>query len=218
MEKQTSPSDLYALVGAKALEIEEELKLLNRWQYDSLPAEKFENMGAFGSNTMAFEQWLQFILIPRIRQIGRDHDEFPSDSMLGAYAVRVFDGDHEATRLHELLCDIDQLITSREDYIQRHQDEAERQVRPDTVSMGDTAIPPVIYTLAELLPQFEGDDLESQLQTYDTFLSILSPSVRPAIAELLLKAAKSTTNPASKQRIELAAQSVSKGGRAAEPL
>ena len=78
-------------------------------------------------------------------------------------------------------------------------------------------IPPVIYTLAELLPQFEGDDLESQLQTYDTFLSILAPSVRPAISELLKKAARSTSNPVSKQRIEQAARSIELGGRAAEP-
>ena len=217
MEKKSPAPDLHTLISEKAEDVELELKRLNRWQSEMLPAEKFENMGAFGSNTMAFEQWLQFILIPRIRQIVRDHDEFPSDSMLGTYAVRVFDGDHEATRLIGLLCAIDQLITSREDYIQLHQDAGEN-LRPETVSMGDSTIPPVIYTLAELLPQFEGDDLESQLQTYDTFLSILSTSVRPAIAELLLKAAKSTSNPASKLRIELAAQSVSQGGRAAEPL
>lgn len=183
-----------------------------------LPADKFENMGAFGSNTMAFEQWLQFILIPRIRQIVRDQDEFPSDSMLGTYAVRVFDGDDKASRLQGLLSDIDQLITSRKDYIEFPRDEGENVVRTETVRMGDTTIPPVIYTLADLLPNFEGDDLESQLQTYDTFLNILAPSVRPVIAELLLKAARSTSNPASKQRIEGAARSVSRGGRAAEPL
>lgn len=217
MEKQTPSPDLHTLIGAKATEIEEELKRLNRWQSDPLPAEKFENMGAFGSNTMTFEQWLQFILIPRIRQIVKDHDEFPSNSMLATYAVRVFDGDYEATRLQELLYDIDQLINSPANYTPRQEDKREKFVNPETVALGDTTIPEVIYTLAGLLPQFEGNDLESQLQTYDTFLSILSPSVRPAFVELLQKAAGLTSNPASKQRIEQAARSIGQGGRAAEP-
>jgi uncharacterized protein YqcC (DUF446 family) len=217
MEKQAPTPDLHALIGAKAMDIEEELRRLNRWQSDALPPEKFENMGAFGSNTMAFEQWLQFILIPRIQQIVDDRDEFPSGSMLATYAVRVFDGDHEAAHLQQLLDDIDQLINTPERQVQHPEVEAEKLARADTIAVGDTNIPAVLYTLAELLPQFEGDDLESQLQTYDTFLRILSPSVRPAIAVLLLKAAKSTSNPASKQRIELAARSVSQGGQAVKP-
>lgn len=196
--------------------IEEELRWLNRWQADALPAEKFENMGAFGSNTMAFEQWLQFILIPRVQQIVKDRDEFPAGSMLATYAVRAFDGDNESAHLQKLLYDIDQLINTPEKYIQRQEIEAEKLVKTETVTIGDTSIPPVIYTLAELLPQFEGDDLESQLQTYDTFLSILAPSVRPVISELLQKAATSTSNPVSKQRIEQAARSIRQGGRAAE--
>jgi len=209
--------DLHTHISEKARAIEEELRRLHRWQSDVLPAEKFENMGAFGSNTMAFEQWLQFILLPRIQQIVSDRDEFPSGSMLATYAVRVFDGDDESAQLRKLLYDIDQLINTPEKYLQRQEVEAEKLASTDTIALGDTNIPAVLHTLAELLPQFEGDDLESQLQTYDTFLRILSPSVRPAIAMLLLKAAKSTSNPASKQRIELAARSVSQGGQAVKP-
>lgn len=82
MKDPQSP-DLYELIGAKAREIEEELKWLYRWQTEPLSPDKFDNMGAFGSNTMAFEQWLQFILIPRIQQIIHDKGEFPSGSMLG---------------------------------------------------------------------------------------------------------------------------------------
>jgi uncharacterized protein YqcC (DUF446 family) len=217
MEKQPPLPDLHALIGAKAMAIEEELRWLNRWQSDSLPAEKFENMGAFGSNTMAFEQWLQFILIPRIHEIVKDRDEFPSGSMLATYAVRAFDGDNEAAHLQKLLYDIDQLINTPEKYIQRQEVEAEKLVKTETVALGDTNIPTVIYTLAEVLPQFEGDDLESQLQTFDTFLSILDPSVRPAISDLLLTAAQQTSNPVCRLRIENSAKSVVQGGRAAEP-
>jgi hypothetical protein len=74
----------------------------------------------------------------------------------------------------------------------------------------------VLYTLAELLPQFENDDLESQLQTFDTFLGILAPSARPAIRDLLQNAAEQSPHPASKLRLENAAKSVGSGGPAAE--
>ncbi len=217
MEKQAPPPDLHARIGVKAMAIEQELRRLNRWQSDALPAEKFENMGAFGSNTMAFEQWLQFILIPRIQQIITDRDEFPSGSMLATYAVRVFDGDHEAAHLQQLLYDIDQLINTPERHVQHTEVKAEKLARADTITVGDTNIPAVLYTLAELLPQFEGDALESQLQTFDTFLGILDPSVRPAISDLLQKAAGQTSDPVCKLRIEHAAKSVVTGGRAAEP-
>lgn len=88
---------------------------------------------------------------------------------------------------------------------------------PPSVVYGSTEIPIVVFTLADLLPRFEGDDLESQLQTYDIFLSSLSPTVRPIISNLLLEAAQKTPNEASKMRIMEAARSVADGGRAAAP-
>ena len=75
-----SAIDIYVLASAKAKEIEAELKRLNRWSAEPLPSGKLENMGAFSSNTMAFEQWLQFILIPRIHAIVEEKGEFPKGS------------------------------------------------------------------------------------------------------------------------------------------
>jgi len=168
-----------------------------------LPAEAFENMGAFGENTMTFDQWMQFVLVPRLRGIVRDRDEFPSGSALAVYAVRALDGDPDGERLHELLYEIDQL--------------AERvNGAPDSVALGGE-LPPVVYSLLEVLPQFEGDDLESQLQTYDTFLAICSPAVRSELSALLTNAAAATTNATSRARIEQAAQAVARGDRAAAP-
>jgi hypothetical protein len=67
-------------------------------------------MGAFGENTMAFEQWIQFVLVPRLRGIVRDRGEFPSASQLAVHAVRALDGDTDAERLHELLDALDRLV------------------------------------------------------------------------------------------------------------
>lgn len=211
----------YELVLIKAREIEGELKRLKRWNPSPLPPEKFTDMGAFGENTMSFEQWLQFILIPRINEIADQKGEFPENSMLAPYAIRYFDGDYEADDLHQLLFDLDTLINKR-----THQS---NEWKPSAIETGsaidypipeqflNTAIPPVVYTLAELLHQFEGDDLENQLQTFDIFLASLVPFVRPQFGELLKSAAVRATNDATKVRIEQAAESILNGGRAAVP-
>jgi uncharacterized protein YqcC (DUF446 family) len=213
---------LYELVLIKANEIEAELRRLNRWSLVPLPPEKFNDMGAFGENTMSFEQWLQFILIPRINEISESKGEFPEGSMLAPYAIRYFDGDTEADNLHQLLYDLDTLINKKS-----HKADLEWRPSPiDETSPIDysipeqflnSTIPPVVYTLAELLHQFEGDDLESQLQTFDIFLGSLVPFVRPQFGELLKKAAAKATNETTRARIDRAADSVLSGGRAAQP-
>jgi uncharacterized protein YqcC (DUF446 family) len=208
--------DIYTLATNKAHEIEHELKHLKRWSTEPLQPEKYKDMGAFGSNTMTFEQWLQFILVPRIHAIVEEKGEFPNNSMLAPYAIRVFDGDPEAGKLHDLLYELDKLINEKNKSTEQPV-QTENTPPTESVVYGGMELPPVIYTLIEVLPQFTGDDLESQLQTYDTFLSFLSPSVRPTISKLLSEAAQKTTNESSKIRIQEAAQSVAEGGRAAAP-
>jgi uncharacterized protein YqcC (DUF446 family) len=84
------------------------------------------------------------------------------------------------------------------------------------IELGSSELPEVIRTLAGVLHQFEGADLESQLQTYDIFLETLSPSVRPEVANLIQQAAARAASPEARARIEAAAASVASGGRAAE--
>jgi hypothetical protein len=168
-------------------------------------------MGAFGEHTMTFDQWLQFVLVPRLLEIARDREKLPSGSQLAAYAVRALDGDPDSGQIHDLLSEIDRLANGNEDEDTDISGDARAS---DTVTLGDRTLPAVIYSLIAVLPQFEGADLESQLETYDTFLAILSPEVRPELSTLLRKAAALTTNPASRARIEAAADSVARGGHA----
>src|SRR5690242_1716714 len=94
---------LYELVLTKASEIESQLKIIGCWSSEPLAKEKLEEMGAFGSNTMAFEEWLQFILIPRIKQIVQEKGDFPGSSMIATYAIRVLRDDAESSTLQNLL-------------------------------------------------------------------------------------------------------------------
>ncbi len=104
----------YTRAGIQADKIEAELRRLGRWQDTPLPEGQYENMGAFGSNTMSFEQWIQFILVINIRAIITDNGDFPDESQVGTYAVRAFDADPEAGQLTQLLIELDDLIEGRD--------------------------------------------------------------------------------------------------------
>ncbi len=88
---------------------------------------------------------------------------------------------------------------------------------PDRIELGSTKVPDVLRTLAGLLPQAQGDDLEGQLQTFDVFLGVLSPLVRPEIAGLLTAAAAQHPSESAHARLVAAAESIVGGGRATAP-
>lgn len=89
--------------------IEAELKAQGWWSAEEPSPEIFEDMGPFGQNTMALQQWLQFVFVPRVRE-AIESGEFPSASQVGAYAVRDLDGNHDADQLVSLLCEFDALF------------------------------------------------------------------------------------------------------------
>ena len=89
------------------------MKRIGGWSFEPLPEEAYEFHQAFAMDTMAFTQWLQFILIPRVRSIIAQKGDFPSESMVGAQAIREFDGDATASGLVTLLSEFDDLFRSR---------------------------------------------------------------------------------------------------------
>lgn len=97
-------------VNKKIEEIEAEMKKINMWNYTPLPEEKYNFTKAFGMDTMAFSQWIQFILIPLVRQILESEGKFPNASMVAVQAMREFDGYDEAGKLLSLLREFDELF------------------------------------------------------------------------------------------------------------
>ena len=95
-------------VAAKLAEIEAELNA----HYAGLPeptADQIANGGAFGGQTIAFVQWLQYVFVPAVQARLGDGD-LPATSEVGAYAVRELDGDPDAGTLITLLSDFDALF------------------------------------------------------------------------------------------------------------
>lgn len=77
-------------VAEKIAEIEEEMRRAGLWQDAPLAAEQYEFRSAFAMDTMAFVQWLQFVFVPRVKEILAAGADFPSRSEVSAQAFREF--------------------------------------------------------------------------------------------------------------------------------
>ena len=99
-----------ALAGAEA--IEAELRRMGAWQDEPLPDAAYGFRRAFAADTMSFEQWLQFVLLPRVRELVASGGMFPPRSQVAVYAVRELDGRQDCDRLLELLHEFDGLFES----------------------------------------------------------------------------------------------------------
>jgi len=93
----------------KILGIENELIRLDEWQQIPPDPALFNDMGAFGINTMPFTTWLQFVFIPNVKDIIIKQGNFPASSSVATYAYRNLDAERYAI-LNYMLSDFDALI------------------------------------------------------------------------------------------------------------
>lgn len=98
----------HALGAAQA--IEDELRRLGWWSLTPPPAERLSNPGPFGQNGMSGPQWLQFVLLDRVRTTAAGQGSFPQASSVGTWAFREFDGVWEADPLIARLRELDALF------------------------------------------------------------------------------------------------------------
>jgi uncharacterized protein YqcC (DUF446 family) len=105
-------SDFQQSVSDLLDEIEREMRTCGLWQSRPLEPEQMHFTQAFGMDTMSFDQWLQFIFIPRVRE-AVVKNSFPASSQVGAQAVREFDTVPAASGLVTLLSRFDALFRNR---------------------------------------------------------------------------------------------------------
>lgn len=60
-------------------EMTTELKALDMWSTEPPPTEAMASTAPFCCDTMAFEQWLQYVLIPRMQTLLDDQQPLPAD-------------------------------------------------------------------------------------------------------------------------------------------
>ncbi len=102
--------DLYAQAAAKIGDIERTMRALGMWQGEPLSPAEQEIRGAFGSGSMAFSQWLQFVFVPRVHAIIDAREAFPDVGAVLAQAVREFDGYAAADPLIERIWELHRLV------------------------------------------------------------------------------------------------------------
>jgi uncharacterized protein YqcC (DUF446 family) len=78
----------FDIVSYKIDEIEAEMRRMGMWQNEPLTPEQLDFKKPFGMDRLAFEQWLQFVLIARVREIVAGKGKFPTGSQVGDQAFR----------------------------------------------------------------------------------------------------------------------------------
>lgn len=75
-------------VTAAVTAVEEELRRTGIWDSQAPTAEALAGAGAFGQPTLAFEQWLVHIFVPRVRLLIAQGGPFPPQSRVADQAYR----------------------------------------------------------------------------------------------------------------------------------
>ena len=101
---------LHARLSELADQIAGELQRLGRWSGAPLNPARLVDMGPFGMRTLAPEEWIEAILVPRLRELVETRGAPPPGSQTAAWATRQFDGDPDTSRLVALLHELDDLV------------------------------------------------------------------------------------------------------------
>lgn len=106
MEKETAVIDLLA-------QLEQVMQSYNLWQVESLPESAFQSSAPFCCDTMTFQQWLQFVLIPKLRECCKTKT-LPSQMGVAAMAEMSLDINPNTPTIVMLLKQLDTLVTGEQ--------------------------------------------------------------------------------------------------------
>jgi uncharacterized protein YqcC (DUF446 family) len=108
-----APSDEHrtSAIRSQLEKIISEMHRIGMWEVQKVTTDQLKDMGAFGYNTMAFEQWLRWVFVPRVEALLNEDGPWPKSSDVGIAAIRNFDGQDKASGLVTLLCEFDALFT-----------------------------------------------------------------------------------------------------------
>ena len=100
-------------IADQLLLIERELRTQGWWDEIPPSAEALSSVEPFSVDTLDFEQWLQWIFLPRMKIIIELGHPLPSASGILVMAETVFtDRPEQSRELRRLLAEFDQLIAS----------------------------------------------------------------------------------------------------------
>lgn len=101
-----------ALIAATLIDIEAELRGIGHWDRVSPPVEALRSEQPFAVDTLRFNQWLQFIFIPRIRFLIEQKEALPSACSITPMAEEFYRGQRlPVAGLLDALARIDALLS-----------------------------------------------------------------------------------------------------------
>ncbi|MCX2979375.1 YqcC family protein [Halieaceae bacterium IMCC14734] len=105
---------LHDAVASLLMDVEAQLRMLELWQAEAPKAAALASTEPFAMDSLRLEQWLQFIFLPRLRQLIESGQALPSASGVAPMAVEVFrDTGIASAKLEHLLADIDRLLSDK---------------------------------------------------------------------------------------------------------
>lgn len=102
---------LYLLAEKQLTLIELELKFLGLWASEPPPVEALNDPTPFACESMPFEHWLQFILIPKMSVLIEQRDSLPSNIALAPMAEYLWQHRAEMDRLIYLINQLDECLS-----------------------------------------------------------------------------------------------------------
>ncbi|HTR54100.1 MAG TPA: YqcC family protein [Kofleriaceae bacterium] len=100
------------------------------WDLERPSLAAFDDMGAFGTRTMAFPQWLRWVFVPNVEHLLAAGGPWPAGSQVAVQAAREGDSDEHVAALVPALSAFDALFASDEaveDVVVRLRDAAQAQ-------------------------------------------------------------------------------------------
>lgn len=99
-------------VSERLAAVVQSMKDAGVWEARRPPDSAFENMGAFGINTMPFTDWLRWVFVPNVERLITTNGPWPKSSQVSAQAAREGDTDPVVNSLVPALAAFDQLFSS----------------------------------------------------------------------------------------------------------
>ena len=102
----------YTHLGSLLIDIECELRRGDCWQQESPSAEALASTEPFAVDTLDFQQWLQFIFLPRMRELIDARQVLPEQCNITAMAEVVWADETRAITVINALRQLDETINN----------------------------------------------------------------------------------------------------------
>ena len=102
---------LYVKTTEKLRQLENELKIHGLWSKESNSQETMANTSPFSYDVMSFENWVQFIFIPKMNELITSQMELPSNIAIAPMAYHVWNTQPNLNVLIIIFIELDRLLS-----------------------------------------------------------------------------------------------------------